>query len=44
MQQLELHAGAFGRLTSRDIVVALAMAAVTLLLSPVIGLLVLLLA
>ncbi|MBI5130404.1 MAG: twin-arginine translocation pathway signal protein [Rhodopseudomonas palustris] len=42
MQQLELHAGGVGGLTRHDIVVALALAAVTLLLSPVIGLLVLL--
>ncbi|MGP9811870.1 twin-arginine translocation pathway signal protein [Rhodopseudomonas sp. NSM] len=42
MQQIELHTGPFGRLTRRDIMVALAIAAITLLLAPVIGLMLLL--
>jgi len=44
MQQLELHAGGFGRLTRHDLAVAAATAAITVLLSPLIALVVLLLA
>ncbi|ABD08188.1 Twin-arginine translocation pathway signal [Rhodopseudomonas palustris HaA2] len=42
MQQIELHAGPVGRLSRRDILAALAAAAITLLLAPVIGLMLLL--
>ncbi|ABE39196.1 hypothetical protein [Rhodopseudomonas pseudopalustris] len=42
MQQIELHPGPFGRLTKGDILASLAMAGIALLLTPVIGLLVLL--
>jgi hypothetical protein len=42
MQHYELQAGPFGRLTRRDLLASLAIAAVALLLTPVIGLLVLL--
>ncbi|WP_322516435.1 twin-arginine translocation pathway signal protein [Rhodopseudomonas palustris] len=42
MQQIELHPGPFGRQTVRDIMAALAIAAIMLLLAPVIGLMVLL--
>lgn len=43
MRQVDIHPGPLGGLTGRDILVALAIAAVVLVLTPVIGVLTLLL-